>query len=275
MTCKSWGGIVLHQGNVAEMNTEDLGNYAGLSQCLRGQWLLRPIPIWITRVEEMGQVYPIGLDYGVPWNNQKTRNWPRSQREIYRSDVIYTTNTKLGFDYLTENLDGFRQMATWQTSITPLSMRLIRQIKFRLLLIAFWFSSSPPRRIIDTLIPNLLQRRGRSQVDDRKRVWLDWKGLCSRSLSAISPTSMIPNTVTWYYTQPLQASHKNFIKDKDYVIHPNVEGQMEIKVLLHRPGKRRLLKWPVCKEDSTIWLAKEGSQAHPRWASGLLLTKPL
>ena len=58
------GGIVLHQGNVAEMNTgegRDLdGNYAGLSQCLRGQrvMVITTNTYLATRdAEEMGQVY--------------------------------------------------------------------------------------------------------------------------------------------------------------------------------------------------------------------------
>ena len=57
--------------------------------------------------EEMGQVYRFfGLDcrrsFKTIW---RRRIRSRSQTgRFYRSDVIYTTNTSLGFDYLTENL---------------------------------------------------------------------------------------------------------------------------------------------------------------------------
>ncbi len=35
---------------------------------------------------------------------------------------------------------------------------------------------------------------------------------------------MIPNTVIWFAISAAPADNKNFIKDKDYVIHPNVEA---------------------------------------------------
>ena len=51
--------------------------------------------------EEMGQVYRfLGLTVGVPLKQSEDEELdPEVKREIYRSDVIYTTNTSLGFDY--------------------------------------------------------------------------------------------------------------------------------------------------------------------------------
>ena len=47
----------------------------------------------------------LGLTVGVPLKQSEDEELdPEAKREIYRSDVIYTTNTSLGFDYLTENL---------------------------------------------------------------------------------------------------------------------------------------------------------------------------
>ena len=107
------GGIVLHQGNVAEMNTGE------------GKTLTATMPVYLNALEgkgvmvittntylatrdaeEMGQVYRfLGLTVGVPLKQSEDEELdPEVKREIYRSDVIYTTNTSLGFDYLTENL---------------------------------------------------------------------------------------------------------------------------------------------------------------------------
>ena len=57
----------------------------------------------------MGQVYRfLGLTVGVPLKQSEDEELdPEVKREIYRSDVIYTTNTSLGFDYLNRELDGF------------------------------------------------------------------------------------------------------------------------------------------------------------------------
>ena len=107
------GGIVLHQGNVAEMNTGE------------GKTLTATMPVYLNALEgkgvmvittnnylatrdaeEMGQVYRfLGLTIGVPLKvSEDEEILPEVKREIYKSDVVYTTNTSLGFDYLTENL---------------------------------------------------------------------------------------------------------------------------------------------------------------------------
>lgn len=103
------GGIVIHQGNVAEMNTGE------------GKTLTATMPVYLNALtgkgtmlittndylakrdaEEMGQVYRfLGLTIGVPLTDDpKEELTSEEKKRIYASDIIYTTNSNLGFDYL-------------------------------------------------------------------------------------------------------------------------------------------------------------------------------
>ena len=76
---------------------------------------------------------------------------PEVKREIYRSDVIYTTNTSLGFDYFTENLTA---SADGQF-LADFNYAIVDEIDSVLLdsaqtpLDYFWFSSGPIQPIWD------------------------------------------------------------------------------------------------------------------------------
>lgn len=108
------GGIVIHQGNVAEMNTGE------------GKTLTATMPVYLNALsgqgvmlvttndylakrdaEEMGQVYEfLGLTIRIPFPEEDDDEelTPEDKREVYSADVVYTTNSGLGFDYLLDNL---------------------------------------------------------------------------------------------------------------------------------------------------------------------------
>ncbi len=86
---------------------------------------------------------------------------------------------------------------------------------------------------------------------------------------------MIPNTdLVRYISLALQAN-KNFIKDKDYVIHPNVEGQPEIVLLDQATG--RLMEMTRLQGGLHQAIEAKEGPADPveNTGHGLLLTKTL
>lgn len=107
------GGIALHQGYLAEMNTGE------------GKTLVATMPLYLNALtgkstmlvtandylaardaEEMGAVYRfMGLSVaaGVAAKGQKEFG-PKEKRAVYASDIVYTTHGALGFDYLIDNL---------------------------------------------------------------------------------------------------------------------------------------------------------------------------
>ncbi|MFH1878589.1 MAG: preprotein translocase subunit SecA [Candidatus Omnitrophota bacterium] len=102
------GGIVLHQGNIAEMTTgEGKTLVATLAVCLNAllgegvhvvtvnDYLARRDSEW------MGPVYKsLGLTVGVIQHDMR----PEERKKVYASDVVYGTNNEFGFDYLRDNM---------------------------------------------------------------------------------------------------------------------------------------------------------------------------
>ncbi len=102
------GGIVLHQGRIAEMKTGE------------GKTLVATAPIYLNALtgrgvhlvtvndylakrdsEWMGPVYRfLGLTVGVIQHSMD----PHERKDIYSRDVIYVTNNEIGFDYLRDNM---------------------------------------------------------------------------------------------------------------------------------------------------------------------------
>ena len=102
------GGIVLHQGRIAEMRTGE-----GKTQtCLLPAYLnaLEGKGVHVVTVNDylakrdaewMGQVHEfLGLTVGVVLNSMKSEE----RREAYNCDITYVTNNELGFDYLRDNM---------------------------------------------------------------------------------------------------------------------------------------------------------------------------
>ena len=102
------GGILLHQGRIAEMRTGE------------GKTLVATLPAYLNALtgngvhivtvndylatrdsEEMGRVYAfLGLKTGLIVHGQS----PDEKRKAYAADITYATNNELGFDYLRDNM---------------------------------------------------------------------------------------------------------------------------------------------------------------------------
>ncbi len=107
------GGIILHQGRIAEMKTGE-----GKTQtCLLPAYLnaLEGRGVHVVTVNDylakrdaewMGQVHEfLGLTVGVVLNSMK----PDERREAYNCDITYVTNNELGFDYLRDNMVIYKE----------------------------------------------------------------------------------------------------------------------------------------------------------------------
>ena len=107
------GGIILHQGRLAEMKTGE------------GKTLVSTMPAYLNALEgqgvhivtvndylanrdatEMGQVHKaLGLTVGCILNSST----PDERRAAYNSDITYITNNELGFDYLRDNMVVYKK----------------------------------------------------------------------------------------------------------------------------------------------------------------------
>ena len=107
------GGVILHQGRIAEMRTGE------------GKTLVSTLPAYLNALEGkgvhivtvndylaqrdaewMGSIHEfLGLKVGVVLNSMT----PEERREAYNCDITYVTNNELGFDYLRDNMVIYKE----------------------------------------------------------------------------------------------------------------------------------------------------------------------
>ena len=107
------GGIVLHQGRIAEMKTGE------------GKTLVATLPVYLNALtgkgvhvvtvndylakrdsEEMGKVYRwLGLTVGLVIHDIE----PSDRQKAYQADITYGTNNEFGFDYLRDNMQIYKE----------------------------------------------------------------------------------------------------------------------------------------------------------------------
>ncbi|RDV82122.1 preprotein translocase subunit SecA [Ammonifex thiophilus] len=102
------GGIVLHQGRIAEMKTGEgktlVATLPAYLNALTGRGVhIVTVNDYLARrdAEWMGQIYRfLGLSVGVIVQGLGTAE----RKKAYQSDIVYGTNNEFGFDYLRDNL---------------------------------------------------------------------------------------------------------------------------------------------------------------------------
>ena len=107
------GGIVLHQGRIAEMKTGEGKTLVAILpaylNALSGQGVhIVTVNDYLAKrdSEWMGKVYRyMGLSVGLIINGMS----PEERRASYAADITYCTNNELGFDYLRDNMAIYKQ----------------------------------------------------------------------------------------------------------------------------------------------------------------------
>ena len=102
------GGIILHQGRIAEMRTGEgktlVATLPSYLNALEGKGVhVVTVNDYLAKrdAEEMGKIHEfLGLTVGVVLNDMKQDE----RRAAYNCDVTYVTNNELGFDYLRDNM---------------------------------------------------------------------------------------------------------------------------------------------------------------------------
>lgn len=247
------GGIVIHQGNVAEMNTGE------------GKTLTATLPIYLNALsgqgvilvttnsylakrdaEEMGKVYEfLGLTIRLPFaDDEEEKITPKEKKEIYSADIVYTTNSGLGFDYLIDNLASSKE----QKYMPEFNFVLVDEIDSVLLDSAqtpLVISGSPRVQsnfygIIDTLMTTLVNGEDYIFKEEKKEVWLTNKGakIAEKFLGIDNLYAEENNVLARHLVFALRA-HTLFKRDKDYIIR---KGEKDQELVLLDQGTGRLME---------------------------------
>ena len=157
------GGMVLHQGSIAEMRTGEGKTLVATLPCylnaLEGKGVhVITVNDYLAKrdAEWMGKLYgALGLSTGVVVNQQNDAD----KRIAYRSDITYGQNNEFGFDYLRDNMKfsalDYQQRPLNYAIVDEVDSILIDEARTPLIISGQGERSSDKYRIINDIIPKL------------------------------------------------------------------------------------------------------------------------
>ncbi|MBI3662261.1 MAG: preprotein translocase subunit SecA [Acidobacteria bacterium] len=221
------GGIVLHEGKIAEMKTGEgktlVATLPAVLNALAGKGVhIVTVNDYLARrdAEWMGPLYrALGLSVGVIVHDLDDP----ARRDAYAADITYGTNNEFGFDYLRDNmkydLSHCVQRSHHFAIVDEVDSILIDEARTPLIISGPAEESTDKYYRIDKIIPKLIREIDYTIDEKHKTATLTEEGVtkCERLLSLgnlYDPAHM--ETIHHVY-QGLRA-HTLFQRDVDYVV---------------------------------------------------------
>ena len=226
------GGMVLHQGKIAEMATGE------------GKTLVATLPVYLNAIggkgvhvvtvndylarrdaEWMGGIYQaLGLEVGVIVHGIDDAG----RRQAYAADVTYGTNNEFGFDYLRDNmkftLDEMVQRGHDFAIVDEVDSILIDEARTPLIISGPAEDSSDLYLAVDKIIPTL--EEGDFEIDEKARSATLTDAGVERVEELLSESGQLEHgslydianvSIVHHVNQALRA-HKLFARDTDYIV---------------------------------------------------------
>jgi preprotein translocase subunit SecA len=226
------GGMVLHEGRIAEMKTGEgktlVATLAVYLNALAGRGVhVVTVNDYLAKrdAEWMGQIYKfLGLTVGVIVHGLDDEQ----RKKEYDCDVTYGTNNELGFDYLRDNmkyrLEDMVQRGHTYAIVDEVDSILIDEARTPLIISGPLDDRSEFYNTIDTYIPKL--DKADYELDEKQRsVNLSEAGM-SKMEQVLQEAGLLKSdslydvenvSVVHHINQALRA-HKLFQRDKDYIV---------------------------------------------------------
>ena len=221
------GGVVLHEGRIAEMATGE------------GKTLVATLPVYLNALtgkgvhvvtvndylarrdrEWMGPLYEfLGLTIGVIQHSAS----PQDRQQAYASDITYGTNNEFGFDYLRDNMVTRAQSRVQRplnyAIVDEVDSILIDEARTPLIISGPSDESTDKYRTIDRIIPGM-KKDDDYQIEEKTRtVALTAAGI-KKAEGALNVDNLYDPAhveLVHHVNQALRA-HTLFKKDVDYVV---------------------------------------------------------
>jgi len=221
------GGVVLHQGKIAEMKTGE------------GKTLVATLPAYLNALEGkgvhivtvndylakrdtewMGPIFNfLGLEVGTIQHEMDDRE----RHEAYRKDITYGTNNEFGFDYLRDNMK-FRladlvQPEHYYAIVDEVDSILIDEARTPLIISGPTEESTSLYYKVDNLIRRLNKNKD-FQVDEKTRTVVileDGVAAAEKSLNIKNLYDLNHMEIVHHINQSLKAHHM-FKRDVDYMV---------------------------------------------------------
>ena len=229
------GGIVLHEGMIAEMKTGEgktlVSTLAAYLNALpnKGTHIVTVNDYLAKRDSEwMGSIYNIlGLSVGciTPGLEDDQR------RKEYAADITYGTNNEFGFDYLRDNmkfqLESMVQRGFNYAIVDEVDSILIDEARTPLIISGAAEDSSELYRTADKIIPKLIEDD--FEIDEKARsVTLTDEGIehaegltSEQGILTHGSFYDMENVTLLHHIQQALKAHKLFTKDSEYIVKDN------------------------------------------------------
>jgi preprotein translocase SecA subunit len=246
------GGMVLHQGRIAEMKTGEgktlVATAALYLNALEGKGAhLVTVNDYLARrdVQWMGPIYhALGLSVASiiheasflydPQHIVKDYRYqslrPISRREAYLADITYGTNNEFGFDYLRDNmkfaLEEYVQRGLHYAIVDEVDNILIDEARTPLIISGPAEESTQKYYAIDRVIPKLRKEADYTIDEKLRQVMLTDEGVAKVERILGTPNLYDPTEIdTLHHVQQALRAHTLYKKDVDYVVK---DGQVII-----------------------------------------------
>jgi preprotein translocase subunit SecA len=226
------GGMVLHEGKIAEMKTGE------------GKTLVATLPVYLNALagrgvhvvtvndylakrdaEWMGQIYGfLGLTVGVIVHGLDDEQ----RKKQYDCDVTYGTNNELGFDYLRDNmkyrLEDMVQRGHIYAIVDEVDSILIDEARTPLIISGPLDDRSEFYNIIDAYIPRL--DKADYELDEKQRtvnlteIGMEKMENLLRDAGLLKSDSLydVENVSVVHHVNQALRAHTLFARDKDYIV---------------------------------------------------------
>src|SRR5437588_539988 len=221
------GGIVLHEGKIAEMKTGEgktlVATLPGVLNALAGSGVhIVTVNDYLARrdAEWMSPLYKaLGLSVGVIVHDLDDDQ----RRAAYGADITYGTNNEFGFDYLRDNmkydLAHCVQRGHHFAIVDEVDSILIDEARTPLIIFGPSEAATDKYFKIDKIIPKLIQEIDYTIDEKHRQATLTEEGFakCERLLGLANTSDPANIDVMHHVYQALRA-HTLYKKDVDYVV---------------------------------------------------------
>ena len=265
--CQMIGGMVLHEGKIAEMRTGEGKTLvatlpAYLNSLSGGTVILVTVNDYLAQRDAkwMSPLYNfLGMTVGVVLSQQD----PTAKRDAYQSDIVYGTNNEFGFDYLRDNM-AFSQQDKMQRGlhfaiVDEVDSILIDEARTPLIISGPAEDSSDLYKKINKLIPLLQQQElieeedvepevpGHFTVDEKHRsadltelghVYIEELLVRDKLLDENDSLYAATNLNLLHHVQAALKAHVLFHKDVEYIVQNNKVVLIDEHTGRTMPGRR-------------------------------------
>ncbi|SCJ37277.1 preprotein translocase subunit SecA [uncultured Clostridium sp.] len=221
------GGIVLHQGRIAEMRTGEgktlVATLPAYLNALEGKGVhIVTVNDYLARYhsEWMGKIFRfLGMSVGLITHDME----PAQRQQAYAADITYGTNNEFGFDYLRDNMvirrENMVQRELHFAIVDEVDSILIDEARTPLIISGQGDKSTEMYTLVDRFVARLKNEQDYTVDEKLRTVNLTDEGVSKAEQQFnVENLSDIANTELNHHINQALKAHAIMKRDKDYVV---------------------------------------------------------